>query len=283
MADAGASMEQYRANLTRAQDYHGQLGSAITSMKSAVVQADAFDWVRYLGWPYYLMWQALRWLIAKAIDMLEWIYQRLANLLREFVVPLEAYADVERWKKIGAYATEVVGDLKNLDPDRAYLAWTGEAATAYRAQVQPQVDAANRIAATTEKVSGSLNIFAGACAAFLAGLALLAYRVVTTAIQAGILIITKSIITLKDVIRDLITLVGIVITVIGADVVLFQVIHTQGANLRLLAADTADFPGGHWPDPTGGTVHWPAKVTATDGHHDMQVQPPAPVNGPTRP
>jgi len=277
------SPDEYRAAVARIEQWYGQLLDAIDAVRRGTAQADAFDWAGQLGLAYHYLWQVVRWLLQVAGDILEAIARSLEALIQDLRIPLLAYEDVRRWKVIRSRASEVAGRLEKdaLDPDPAYPRWTGFAAKAYRDQVEPQRNAARRIAAIAETASGSLNIFAAAAMTYIATVGLLLFRVLTTAIQVGIFLLTRNIMTLKDIIRDLITLGGLLIATLATDAALSAVIHSQGQNLELLAGETANFPGGRWPDPTGGTVAWPRRVSRRDGSHAIEVRTPVPP--PARP
>ncbi|MCO1578602.1 hypothetical protein M8C13_22875 [Crossiella sp. SN42] len=200
-------------------------------------------------------------------DAIEWCAEQIYSagyhfcvLVKDIAVgvaaPLYFFAYSLEWQDVRGRATNVVGQLKP-EAMPAANSWIGQAATAYKANIKPQGDAANKIATIADKTSTALMLSAGAGLAFYVGISLLLAKVIAAVVVAiaafgsavfswaGLALILGEI---SFTTTTLMTMLGALVTFLGG----------QAQNLVSLkgeAVDNSFFPGGKWPDPSTGTYN----------------------------
>ncbi|MBP2476625.1 hypothetical protein JOF53_005497 [Crossiella equi] len=168
--------------------------------------------------------------------------------------PVMFFLNSLEWGDVRGYASTVVGQLKP-EVMPAGGSWSGAAAGAYKSNIKPQGDAANKIATIADKTSGVLMGSAVAGLAFYAGIgAILAKSI--AGVVTGALALGSGVFTLPGLALlagELTLTSGTVWALISALTAFLGAQAVTLASLKGESVDNSFFPGGKWPDPFSGS------------------------------
>lgn len=198
-----------------------------------------------------------------------WIRDKIKELLEGVAAPVFFYDDARHWQRIRGLVTAVVGDLRPETLTVSY-SWHGEAADAYARQINPQTDAAARVATTMDKLATSLNQSAAAGLAFYLALGLILIKCImaTSAAIASMVTVVFSWIGVAIVIEELAVNVTLIFGILGGLTVFLTNQLGQINTLQGELVDMSTFPHGQWPNATTARF---TDAAVSDGDADWSL------------
>jgi hypothetical protein len=212
---------------------------------------------------------AIKWCAEKITELASWIWNKIKEVMKGVAAPVYFFSYAFDWQDIRGIANGVTGQLKP-EAMPAVTAWSGSAAAAYKSQIQPQGNAANKIATISDKTATALQICAGVGLTFYVAIAVILVKFIA-AMAACIAAFGSAVFSWAGAIL-IVEEAGVNSALIWAAIgTLTAALGTQVQQLVGLhgeAIDNSFFPGGKWPDPTVGTYN---DGTVLDGDADWSL------------
>jgi hypothetical protein len=212
---------------------------------------------------------AIKWCAEKICELANWIWNKIKEVMKGIAAPVYFFKYAFDWQDIRGIANGVTGQLKP-EAMPAVTSWTGSAATAYKAVIKPQGDAANKIATISDKTATALQICAAIGLTFYVAIAVILVKFIAamvTAIAAfgsGVFSWAGAALVIEEAGVNS----GLIWAAIGALTAALGTQAQQMISLHGEAIDNSTFPGGKWPDPTVGTF---SDGTVKDGDADWSL------------
>lgn len=190
---------------------------------------------------------AIKWLAEKTVQLAEWIWNKIVELLKGAVAPIYMYKDAWEWEDIKGTATKVAGELTPAVVGTKD--WQGSTATAYTAAIQPQNAAAGQIGKVADATAISLGICATAGLAFYVALGVIVVKFIA-AMVAAIIAFGTAVFSWAGaaiVVEEAGVNTGMIIAAVTTLTALLAAQASQMVALHGQAQDNTFFPGGHWP------------------------------------
>jgi hypothetical protein len=191
---------------------------------------------------------AVKWLADKIIQIAEWIWDKITELLKGVAAPVYMFEYSWDWQSIRGTASDVAGELT---PQVVGVTkdWQGSAATAYTGALQPQAGAAAQIASIANQTANCLTTCAAAGCAFYVALGVIVVKfIISMTLAIGALgSVVFSWAGLVLIVQEAGVNTGLIITAVAALTALLGAQASQMGAMHGQAVDGAAFPGGHWP------------------------------------
>jgi hypothetical protein len=212
---------------------------------------------------------AIKWCAEEITRLAKWIWDKITEVMKGVAAPVYFFKYAFDWQDVRGVANGVTGQLKP-EAMPAANSWTGQAATAYKAIIKPQGDAANKLGTISDKTAGALQICAGVGLAFYVAIAVILVKFIAamaTAIAAfGSAVFSWAGAAL--VVEEAGVNSGLIWAAVGALTAALGTQAQQMISLHGEAIDNSTFPGGKWPDPTTSSF---SDATVTDGDADWSL------------
>ncbi|MEV4319259.1 hypothetical protein [Actinocrispum sp. NPDC049592] len=215
------------------------------------------------------MGDAIEWCATKICELAKWLLNKIKEALVGVAAPICFFNRAIDWQDVRGLANGVTGQLKP-EAMPAVTSWTGSGATAYKASIKPQGDAAAKIAAIADKVAQALFYCSGAGLLFYLAIALILAKFIA-AMVVGIAAFSSAVFSWAGA-ALVVEEAGVNSAMIwSAIVALSGVLVVQAQQLTIVHGETVDnsaFPRGHWPDPLSSTY---GDATVKDGDADWSL------------
>jgi hypothetical protein len=230
------------------------------SNKMTQVPAAANDAMNQPSIPDFMK-DAIKWCADKIVELATWIWNKIKEVMEGVAAPVTFFSYAFDWEDVRGIANGVAGQLKaQALPTTRTQVWTGPSATAYGKIIQPQGDAAAKIATISDKTATALQICAAAGLMFYVAIGVIIVKFIAAMVAAiaafgsgafspaGLAIVVEE----AGVNTAMITAaVSGLVAALGAQAQQMVGLHGE-------AIDNSTFPGGRWPDPTTGAFDKPA-------------------------
>ncbi|OLR91429.1 hypothetical protein [Actinokineospora bangkokensis] len=212
---------------------------------------------------------AIKWCAEKICELANWIWDKIKEVMKGVAAPVLFFKYAFDWQDIRGVANGVTGQLKP-EAMPAVNSWTGSAATAYKAVIKPQGDAAGKIATISDKTATALTVCAAAGLAFYVAIGVILVKFIA-AMVAAIAAFGSAVFSWAGaaiVVEEAGVNSGLIWAAIAALTAALGAQASQMVALHGEAVDASFFPGGKWPDPTTGAY---SDGTVTDGDADWSL------------
>ncbi|MGQ0839136.1 hypothetical protein [Actinokineospora sp.] len=212
---------------------------------------------------------AIRWCAEKITELATWIWNKIKEVLVGVAAPVYFFKYAFDWQDIRGIANGVTGQLKP-EAMPASQVWSGSAATAYKAQIKPQGDAANKLSVIADKTATALQISAAAGLVFYVAIGAILVKFIV-AMVAAIAAFGSAVFSWAGA-AIIVEEAGVNSALIWAAVgALTAALAAQAQQMIVLHGETIDasfFPGGKWPDPLAAGY---SDGTVRDGDADWSL------------
>lgn len=212
---------------------------------------------------------AIAWCAEKIRELANWIWNKIKEVMRGVAAPVLFFTYAFDWQDIRGIANGVTGRLK-AEAMPSVNSWTGSAATAYKAVIRPQGDAAGRIATISDKTATALTVCAAAGLAFYVAIGVILVKFIA-AMATAIAAFGSAVFSWAGaaiIVEEAGVNSGLIWAAIAALTAALGAQAQQMVTLHGEAVDTSTFPGGTWPDPTTAAYQ---DGTVTDGDADWSL------------